>query len=160
MPRALSVLHNFHLLFLVPLIFFPPLGKLFHFKTYLLEWEVKVGRVLNLLWKSSLMMWNWASYSFLSVPQPLSSHRIHLLLCSMNMYSMCQELDSTCLGATKPVHYNNWALALETASCNDWVCLLQLLKPACLALMLCNKRSHCNGSLSTATTEYPVLTAI
>ena len=94
---------SFHLLFLVPLMLFPPLGKLFHFKIYLLQWEVKVGRVSNLLWKSSLRMWNWASHSFLSAPQPLSSHHIHLLLCSMNVYSMCQELDSTCLGAPKPM---------------------------------------------------------
>ena len=45
--------------------------------------------------------------------------------------SLVQE-DSTCHRATKPVHHNYRAH------------LLQLLKPACLESMLCNKRSHHN----------------
>ena len=39
--------------------------------------------------------------------------------------------DPTCCGASKPMSNNNWA----------WT--LQLLKPACLELVLCNKRNHC-----------------
>ena len=52
--------------------------------------------------------------------------------------------DPTCLGATKPVLHNNWACALEPVSHNYWAHGPQLLKPACLESMLCNKRSHCN----------------
>ena len=38
--------------------------------------------------------------------------------------------DSTCHGATRPVHHNYWAHALEPSSCNYWAYALQLLKPA------------------------------
>ena len=50
--------------------------------------------------------------------------------------------DPTCHGATKPVRHNYWAWALEPASHNYWAHVLQLLKPARLEPVLCNKRSH------------------
>ena len=37
--------------------------------------------------------------------------------------------DPTCHGATKPVHHNYWACALEPLSHNYWTHRLQLLKP-------------------------------
>ena len=43
--------------------------------------------------------------------------------------SLVQE-DPTCCGATKPIHHNFWACALEPTSHNYWVCAPQLLKPA------------------------------
>ena len=49
--------------------------------------------------------------------------------------------DPTCHGATKPVHHNYWACALEPASHNHWAHMPQLLKPARLEPVLCNKRS-------------------
>ena len=50
--------------------------------------------------------------------------------------------DPTFHGATKPVCHNYWACTLEPASHNYWALTPQLLKPACLEPMLCNKRSH------------------
>ena len=47
--------------------------------------------------------------------------------------------DPTCHGATKPVHHNYWACALEPASHNYWAHVPQLLKPVCLEPMLRNK---------------------
>ena len=52
--------------------------------------------------------------------------------------------DPTCWRATKPVHHNYWACALEPASHNYWACEPQVLKPAHLEPMLCNMRSHRN----------------
>ena len=53
--------------------------------------------------------------------------------------------DPTCCRATKLVHHNYWACTLEPTSHNYWACMPQLLKPARLEPMLCNKRSHCNA---------------
>ena len=39
--------------------------------------------------------------------------------------------DPTCRGATKPVHHNCWACALEPRSCSYWAYVLWLLKPEC-----------------------------
>ena len=50
--------------------------------------------------------------------------------------------DPTCLGATKPVHHNYWACALEPASHNYWAHVPQLLKPVRPEPVLHNKRSH------------------
>ena len=47
--------------------------------------------------------------------------------------------DPTCHGATKPVRHNDWACALEPTSHNYWAHVLQLLKPARLEPVLCNK---------------------
>ena len=52
--------------------------------------------------------------------------------------------DSTCRGATKPLHHNYWACALEPVSHNYWACVPQLLKPAHLEPVLRNKKSHHN----------------
>ena len=52
--------------------------------------------------------------------------------------------DPTCRGATKPLGRNYWACALEHTSHNYWARVPQLLKPARLEPMLCNKRSHRN----------------
>ena len=45
--------------------------------------------------------------------------------------------DPACHGATKPVHHNYWACALETAGHNYW-------SPRTLETVLRNKRSHHN----------------
>ena len=50
--------------------------------------------------------------------------------------------DSTSWGATKPMHHNHWAHALEHASLNYWACKLQRLKPMHLESAFRNKRSH------------------
>ena len=47
-------------------------------------------------------------------------------------------------GATKPVHHNYWACALEPVCHNYWARVPQLLKPTRLDPMLCDKRSHHN----------------
>ena len=52
--------------------------------------------------------------------------------------ALVQE-DPTCCGATKSVCHNYWAWALEPMSHNDWAHVPQLLKPARLQPMLCNK---------------------
>ena len=50
--------------------------------------------------------------------------------------------DPTCRRATKPVHHNDWACALEPVSHNYWAHVPQLLKPTRLEPVLHNKRSH------------------
>ena len=50
--------------------------------------------------------------------------------------------DPTCRRATKPVHHNYWACALEPTSHNYWAPVPQLLKPTRLEPVLRNKRSH------------------
>ena len=57
------------------------------------------------------------------VPQWL---RIHLPMQGTQIWE-----DPRYWGATKPVHYNYWACALEPGSHNYWSHLLQLLKPSC-----------------------------
>ena len=52
--------------------------------------------------------------------------------------------DTTCRGATKPMHHNYWACTLEPTSHNYWARVPQLLKPMCLEPMLRNNRSHRN----------------
>ena len=53
--------------------------------------------------------------------------------------------DPTGLGATKPVHPSYWA------------CKPQLLKPMCLELVLCNKRSHCSEKPAHGNEEEPLI---
>ena len=48
--------------------------------------------------------------------------------------------DPTCCGATKPVHHNHWACAIQPASHNYWACAPQLLKSMCLELVLCTQQ--------------------
>ena len=72
--------------------------------------------------------------------------------------ALVQE-DPTCRRATKPVRHNYWACALEPASHNYWARVLQLLKPACLEPVLCNKRSHCNEKPAYNEQQPPLATA-
>ena len=72
--------------------------------------------------------------------------------------ALVQE-DPTCRGATKPVHHNYWACALEPASHNYWARVLQLLKPVRLEPVLYNKRSHCNEKPAHCNQEEPPLAA-
>ena len=67
--------------------------------------------------------------------------------------------DPTCREATKPVHHNYWACALEPTSHNYWAHVLQLLKPARLEPVLHNKRSHCSEKPEHHKEEQPLLAA-
>ena len=69
--------------------------------------------------------------------------RIRLPIQGTRVRTLVQE-DPTCCGATKPVHHNYWACALEPPSHNYWACMPQLLKPVHLEPVLCNKRSPRN----------------
>ena len=55
--------------------------------------------------------------------------RIRRSMRGTQVRSLVQE-DPTCWGATKPVHHNYRACALEPASLNYWAHIPQLLKPA------------------------------
>ena len=57
--------------------------------------------------------------------------RIHLSMQGTQVPSLVWE-DLTSRGATKPVHHNYWACALEPVGHNYWACVPQLLKPTCL----------------------------
>ena len=59
-----------------------------------------------------------------------------------DMGSILVREDPTCHGATKPMHHNYWACALEPASHNCWACVPQLLKPVRPESMLRSKRSQ------------------
>ena len=65
--------------------------------------------------------------------------RIRLPMQGTLVRSLVREYP-TCCGATKPVHHNYWAYALEPASHNYWACVPQLLKPMRLEPMLCSKK--------------------
>ena len=69
--------------------------------------------------------------------------RIHLPMQGTRVQALVRE-DLTCHRATKPVHHNYWAWALEPASHNYWARVPQLLKPARLEPVLHNKRNHRN----------------
>ena len=71
--------------------------------------------------------------------------RIHLPRQGTQVQSLVQE-DPTRCKATKPVH-------------NYWAHMPQLLKPACLEPVLCNKRSHCNEKPTHRNEEWPPLAA-
>ena len=78
--------------------------------------------------------------------------RIRLPMQGTQVQSLVRE-DPTCRGATKPMHHNYWACALEPASHNYWAWVPQLLKPLCLEPVLCNKRSHRSLQLEEAHTQ-------
>ena len=78
--------------------------------------------------------------------------RIHLPRQGSRVRALVRE-DPTCRGATKPVHHNYWACALEPASHNYWDRVPQLLKPTHLEPVLCNKRSHRNEEPALAATR-------
>ena len=65
--------------------------------------------------------------------------RIRLPMQGAQVRALVQEYP-TCCGATKPVHRNYWACALEPASHNYRAGMPQLLKPACLEPVLCNEK--------------------
>ena len=69
--------------------------------------------------------------------------RIRLPMQGTRVRALVRE-DPTCRGATKPMHHNYWACALEPTSHNYWAHVLQLLKPTRLEPVLHNKRSHHN----------------
>ena len=69
--------------------------------------------------------------------------RIHLPMQGTWVRALVWE-DPTCHRATKPVHNNYWACALEPVNHNYWAHVPQLLKPVPLEPVLRNKRSHCN----------------
>ena len=69
--------------------------------------------------------------------------RICLPMQGTRVQSLVRE-DSTCRRATRPVCRLYWDGALEPASHNHQAYVLQLLKPANLEPVLCNKRSHFN----------------
>ena len=71
--------------------------------------------------------------------------RIRLPMQGTRVRAMVRE-DPTCCRATKPVRHNYWACALEPASHNYWARVPQLLKPAFLEPVLCNKRSPCTAT--------------
>ena len=71
---------------------------------------------------------------WLGIRQPMQGTQVQALV----------REDPTCRRATKPVHHNYWACALEPVSHNYWACVPQLLKPAHLDPVLRNKRSHRN----------------
>ena len=68
--------------------------------------------------------------------------RIRLPMQGTWVRSLVQD-DPTRRGATKPVHHNYWACALEPVSHNYWAHEPQLLKPAHLEPVL-HKKSHRN----------------
>ena len=69
--------------------------------------------------------------------------RICLPMQGTRVWALVRE-DPTCRRATKPVHHNYWACALEPASHGYWAHVPQLLNPGRLESMLRNKRSHWN----------------
>ena len=98
---------------------------------------------------SSLLSTFWSALQNFDYIQNLGASlvaqwlRIRLPMQGTRLQALVQE-DPTCHGATKPVHHNYWACALEPASHNYWAGVPQLLKPVCLEPVLYNKRSHLN----------------
>ena len=84
--------------------------------------------------------------------------RIRLPMQETQVWALVRE-DPTCRGATKPIHHNYWACALEPVNHNYWACMPQLLKPVHLEPMLCNKRSHRNKKPVHLNEEQPLLAA-
>ena len=76
-------------------------------------WRLAVHRVAR--------SWTWL--------KRLSTHT-HMPMQETRVWSLVWE-DPTCCGATKPVHHNYWACALEPGNCSYWAQVPQLLKPAC-----------------------------
>ena len=74
--------------------------------------------------------------------------KIHLPIQGTRVQALVRE-DPTCRRATKPVHHNYWACALELTSHNYWAHVPQLLKPMHQEPMLHNKRSPCTAAKSS-----------
>ena len=101
------------------------------FKNLTFLWERKVPKEIVM---PVIIMWQWGSLvvQWLRICLPMQGTWVRALV----------RDDPTCCGATKPLHHNYWACALEPTSHNYRACLPQLLKPACLEPVLRNKRSH------------------
>ena len=85
--------------------------------------------------------------------------RLCLPMKGTQVWSLVRE-DPTCHGTTKPICHNYWACTLEPGNCSYWAHKPQLLKPAPLELMLCNKRRpHPMRNLRSTTRELPALNA-
>ena len=75
--------------------------------------------------------------------------RIRLPMQQTQVRALVRE-DPTCCGATKPMHHNYWACALEPASHNYWARVPQLLSP--LAYSPCSSRREATAMRSLCTT--------
>ena len=87
--------------------------------------------------KQFLENWKWNLPYFMAsikwnkeLPWWLSG-RVCLPVQGTWVWALIQE-DPTCRGATKSVHHNHWACALESGSRNYAAHALQLLEPVCL----------------------------
>ena len=115
----------------------------FHF------WVYFIGKLMQEIYTRTLMAAllitypNWKQTKCLGTSLMGKWLRTHLPIQGARVQALVRE-DPTCRRATKPVHRNYWACALEPTSHNYWAHELQLLKPACLDPVLCNKRSHHN----------------
>ena len=81
--------------------------------------------VINSMWGASLVA-QWL--------------RIRLPMQGTWIWSLVQD-DPTCRGATKPVHHNYWACALEPMSLNYWAHEPQLLNPWATTTEACTPRA-------------------
>ena len=84
--------------------------------------------------------------------------RIHLPMQGTRVQVTVRE-DPTCRWATKPMHHNYWACALEPGRQNNWACAPQLLKPMRLEPVLHNKTNHRNEKPEHCIEEQPLLAA-
>ena len=118
----------------------------------ILNWEIMLGypgrlHVFNrpLKWERNAKMWirltQWSKkkdiFSAYLVVQCL---RICLAIQGPLVPSLVQG-DSTCPGATKPLHHNHWSCALEPGSCSCWAQVPQVSKPVCLEPMVCKRET-------------------
>ena len=124
-------------------------------------------------WKTILKVWvnkNNVKYLKCSSIQQLRNKAVvgaslvaqWLRICLPMQWTRVRALvweDPTYHGATKPVHHNYWACALEPASHNYWARVPQLLKPMHLEPVLRNKRSHRNKKPAHSNEEQPPLAA-
>ena len=132
----------------ISVFFFLLISPVFSQRTLMFPWKFIYSLLFNRIhWDvtrihlySSISGVNILDYRASLVAQWL---RICLPMQGTRVWALVQE-DLTCHGATKPMHQNYWACALEPTSYNYWACVPQLLKPALLEPMLCNKGSHRN----------------
>ena len=122
-----------------------------HTKLWAPRWNInthEVFRMVHSAWQAlDICYFNWSMLTqFKSTPwASLVAQwlRLCLPMQGTRVWALLWE-DPTCRRATKPVHHNYWACALEPTSHNYWAHMPHLLKPACLEPVLCNKRSHHN----------------
>ena len=95
------------------------------------------------IWLKYKWMWTFCLKYFFRASLVAQWLRIRLPMQATGVRAFVRE-DPTCHRATKPVRHDYWACALEPTSHNYWAHEPQLLKPAHLEPVLCNKRSHRN----------------